>query len=301
LIENYCGEIAALGAAFLWAAASVLYGRIGDYLSPPKLNLLKNLIALTLLMGVLLPGGDLITGIDSLALMLLLLSGAVGIGVGDTIYFGAIKHIGVRRSLLIMVLSPPLTGIIASVFLGENLTAGAWMGLWLTVGGVSWVIAEREPGPDHYPGYKTPGVILALMASVCQAVGAVLSHAAFLHMDIRPLPSVLLRLIGGTVGVLMFLPLFRESAGQGFGNLNSARRWLTIFVAVFIGTFMGIWLQQISLKHTVAGIAQTLFATSPLFVIPIVVLMGEKISLRAILGALLAIVGVGVLFGFQGP
>jgi drug/metabolite transporter (DMT)-like permease len=62
---------------------------------------------------------------------------------------------------------------------------------------------------------------------------------------------------------------------------------------------MGIWLQQISLKYAAAGVAQTLFATSPLFVLPIVAVMGEYISLRSLLGAILAIAGVGLIFGLQ--
>jgi len=114
--------------------------------------------------------------------------------------------------------------------------------------------------------------------------------------------------MGGSIGSLrtdwwLSLTAKNESAEKhhrfspSSGNI-ATRRWLTVFAAVFIGTFMGIWLQQISLKHTAAGIAQTLFATSPLFVIPIVAVMGEKISYRAILGALLATVGVVVLFGF---
>ena len=62
---------------------------------------------------------------------------------------------------------------------------------------------------------------------------------------------------------------------------------------------MGIWLQQISLRYAAAGVAQTLFATSPLFVIPIVACTGERVSVRALLGALLAILGVGLLFGWR--
>ena len=56
MVNNILGELTALGAAFLWAAASVLYERIGGYLSPPKMNLLKNIIASALLLGILLPG-----------------------------------------------------------------------------------------------------------------------------------------------------------------------------------------------------------------------------------------------------
>jgi drug/metabolite transporter (DMT)-like permease len=301
LAGNFGGELAALGAAFLWASASVLYGRIGRYLSPPKMNLLKNLIALILILGILLPGGDLITGIDRFAMLLLLVSGAIGIGMGDSLYFGALKHIGARRSLLIMALSPPITGIIAAVFLDEGLPAGAWLGVWLTVAGVAWVITERDTGPDCGNSPKTLGATLAVLASAGQAAGAVLSHAAFLHMNISPLRSALLRLTGGIVGAFIFMPLFRKTDGHGFRNLNSTRRWLTVLFTVFIGTFMGIWLQQVSLKHTAAGVAQTLFATSPLFVLPIVVLMGEKVNIRAVLGVLLAIAGVGFLFGFQSP
>ena len=69
-----------------------------------------------------------------------------------------------------------------------------------------------------------------------------------------------------------------------------------MLIAVFIGTYIGIWLQQVSLKHSAAGIAQTLFATSPLFVLPLAACLGERVSLRAIWGAMIAIGGVALLF-----
>jgi drug/metabolite transporter (DMT)-like permease len=65
-----------------------------------------------------------------------------------------------------------------------------------------------------------------------------------------------------------------------------------------VGTYLGIWLQQISLKYTDAGIAQTLFATSPLFALPMSIWLGERVSPRAALGACVALAGVGLLFGF---
>ena len=40
-MSNFGVELAALGAAFLRAAASVLYGFIGQYLSPSKMNLIN--------------------------------------------------------------------------------------------------------------------------------------------------------------------------------------------------------------------------------------------------------------------
>jgi drug/metabolite transporter (DMT)-like permease len=296
---GFGGELAALSAAFLWALASVLYGRIGQFLSPLKMNLLKNVIAMAMTSGVLAAGGGLFLELDSYAATLLLLSGAIGIGLGDSAYFGALKHIGARRALLIMVLSPPISGILALMFLAEKLSYGAWLGVMITIAGVSWVITERVGVAGQVAGHKKIGITLALLAAAGQAAGAVLSHAAFMHGNMSPMRSALIRLVGGTLVVVLVIPALKVSEGQGYQNLNSARRWVMIMLTVFIGTFLGIWLQQVSLKYSAAGVAQTLFATSPLFVLPIVALMGERISLRSLMGALLATVGVGFLFGLQ--
>ena len=71
---------------------------------------------------------------------------------------------------------------------------------------------------------------------------------------------------------------------------------MAVAIAAFGSTYLGIWLQQTSLKFAPTGIAQTLLATSPIFILPIMALMGEKVSIRAILGVLLAIGGISLLF-----
>jgi drug/metabolite transporter (DMT)-like permease len=66
-------------------------------------------------------------------------------------------------------------------------------------------------------------------------------------------------------------------------------------IAAFLGTYLGIFLQQTSLKYAPAGIAQALSSTSPLFVLPLAMFAGEKVSLRAVLGAAASLVGIGLL------
>lgn len=68
-----------------------------------------------------------------------------------------------------------------------------------------------------------------------------------------------------------------------------------IAIAAFGSTYLGIWLQQTALKFSPTGIAQTLLATSPLFILPLAALMGEKISSQAIGGVLIAVSGIFVL------
>jgi len=57
-----------------------------------------------------------------------------------------------------------------------------------------------------------------------------------------------------------------------------------------------MWLQQVSISLAPAGIVQTLLSASPLFILPIAALQGQKITPRAVLGALLALGGVALLF-----
>jgi drug/metabolite transporter (DMT)-like permease len=68
------------------------------------------------------------------------LSGAIGIGFGDTAYFASLNCVGARRALLLEALAPPLTALFAGVFLGEILPPSAWLGIALTVVGVAWVV-----------------------------------------------------------------------------------------------------------------------------------------------------------------
>lgn len=94
--------------------------------------------------------------------------------------------------------------------------------------------------------------------------------------------------------------LIFQRIGQGKSEkINwSIKVIVGIFIATFGGTYLAIWLQQTSLKYASAGIAQTLLATSPIFIIPIAVQMGEKISVRSVFGVLVAVVGISFLFTF---
>jgi len=53
----------------------------------------------------------------------------------------------------------------------------------------------------------------------------------------------------------------------------------------------------VAVSHTQAGIAATLMAPVPVFILPLVrIVYGEQVSLRAGLGAIIAVGGVALLF-----
>lgn len=288
------GELAALIAAFLWAVSTVIFGRLGKQLPPLILNFVKGSIAIALI-GITLSLRQIAPfGLPQGAVLLLLASGAIGIGLGDTAYFATVNHLGARRALLMESLAPPIAALLAGIGLGETLELQAWAGILLTLVGVSWVISERVPNQAGVEPSSWRGVVFGLLAALGQAIGAVLSRAALVDTSVDPLVSTLLRLAAG-LGTMLVLLIGQRRGFEEFRPLRSQSVLLSISIAAFLGTYLAIWLQQTSLKYAATGIAQSLSATSPLFVLPIAVLLGDRVSLRAYLGVLVALAGVWLL------
>ena len=310
-ITNFKGELAALSAAFLWAITTVVWSRLGQRIPPLELNLLKGAITLVFLAVTLFFQPQLLGEIDRTAIGLLLLSGIIGIGIADTGFFAALNLLGPRRTLLLTTLTSPTVALLALIFLQESLTINAWCGILLTLLGVAWVISERVTDVTGNTNHLFKGLGWAIVSILGDAVGAILSRAALTLTNITPLWSTILRLASGVLALWLLLIIKNKIAIPSpnyLTNYDRNTRWQwqsllspklfgIITLTAFAGTYLGIWLQQISLTFTVAGIAKTLSATSPLFVLPIAAWMGEKISLRSILGVLLALSGVILLFG----
>lgn len=296
-LSNFIGEIAALSAAFMWAASSVVYGRLGGKIPPLQLNFYKGTIAIALILLTLIWQQNSFADTSSSTIILLSISGIVGIGLGDTAYFAALNSLGARRTLLMETLSPPMGAFIALILIGERLTASAWCGILLTLLGIVWVISERSSRAVNGGKNLRVGIVWGTLAAFAQACGAVVSRFALIQSDISPLGSALVRLVAGTV-IVFGLLLLPHTSHQDYSHRwqLSWRSLAIVAIAAYGSTYLGIWLQQTSLKFAPTGIAQTLLATSPLFILPIVALMGETISWRSVLGVLVAIGGIAFLF-----
>lgn len=294
---SFTGELAALSAACLWAVASVIYSRVGQIIHPLELNLFKGAIAVVLLLFTILISGDVLPALAFHDYFFFILSGMLGIGLGDSAFLTALKYLGARRTLLMETLAPPITAILALLFLQEQLSFAAWCGILITILGVVWVLSERLPGTStDYPTHLLRGIGFGVLAAIALATGAVLSRAVFATTTVSSLWAALLRLSGGLCILVPWVGLKTRSSPL---KLPTSRTIVAIFLASFAGTYLGIWLQQTAIKFTAAGIALTLTNTSPLFVLPIAAAMGERISVRAIAGVGIAIAGIAILLYLQ--
>jgi drug/metabolite transporter (DMT)-like permease len=297
------GETAAVVTSGLWTISSLFFTAAGRRIGSLPVNAYRTIMAVGfLVVAHLALLGTIFPLASSAQWFWLGISGIIGLGVGDSGLFAAYVTIGPRRSLLVMALAPIFASIAAYLMLGETIPTVAIAGITLTLSGVVVVILEEEErsGEMVVPKkIKSYGVFFALIGAVGQGVGLVLAKKGIdlnPQMILNPLSAALMRM---TVGALS-LWLVMVAAGR-MSELHSAfkssKGMQSTMAAAFLGPFLGVTLSMIAVTYAEAGIAQTLLSLMPVMIIPVVwILYKQRTSWRGILGAVIAVVGVAVLF-----
>jgi drug/metabolite transporter (DMT)-like permease len=283
------GEIASLAAACCWAVGLTLYRCDVRAIGAPQVNLFKGLIGTTLTVSALLVLG---TGtIGARAQVMLMLSGIVGICIGDTLLFHALGRIGTHRTALLQSVGPVLTAM-GGWLLGETLLPRRILGIACTMAGVALVVYFRRKDDS---GARPPlsGVVYGVLAAACQAGGVLLAKQGMSEAD--PLAASALRLVASTA-VLALVGLLRGSLGPDLRRLVRPGPLMRLVPAAFIGTFLALWLMQVGIAFTKSAVANALHSTTPLFTLPIAIFfLRERLGLGTVAGSLLAVGGVVVL------
>ncbi|MBZ0269238.1 DMT family transporter [bacterium] len=290
------GEFAALATACCWAATAMAFESAGRRIGSLPVNLIRLVIGFLFLVPVVwvMRGRAFPTDASADAWLYLSLSGLVGFAFGDLCLFRAFVLIGSRLSVLVMSLVPPLAALLGWFFLGETLTGRELTGMALTVGGVAWVVRERIPDGAGTRRPSTWGVVLALGGAVGQAGGLILSKKGMAGYDAFAANQI--RVLAGIAGFAVIFtasglwPRVLEAVRQPAAMSRTA-------FGAFFGPFLGVSFSLVAVAHSPAGVAATIMAIAPVILLPATRWRRrEPISLRTLLGALVALAGTAVLF-----
>ena len=309
---------AALAAALCWTLASLLWNRLPTSLSAVQLNLLKNLLAVALQLPFALSEAwfSQAWALPPRGLLLLAASGVLGIALGDSLFFAALRRLGTRRALTIDAGGPALTTL-AGVALLQEWPAPAQIGGIALISLAVLLVARGAPQPQPDPGdsrsgarppgdgtggrvaaLPLAGVLLALGALVCGSLGALLSRAALLSGTVSPLAAATLRL---TAASLALLPLAGRIPLKVPRPWPAVRRWPLLLLATLLGTSAGIVLQQAALAGLSGGLAVALMSTAPVMALPLAWWFeGDRPGWRGLWAALAGLVGVSLVVGPPG-
>ena len=250
------------------------------------------------------------------AFPIFLVSGCIGFGIGDMALFQALPRLGSRLSVMLtLCLSSPLAAVIEWWWLGTGLSfAEVACGL-LILAGVALALAPRK---DLQLARRQLilGVSFGLVASLCQALGAVLSRKAFsvaklAGENIDGITAAYQRILGGVAvsAVLLLVvkrikPKLRNPEKErglseflSFGWNGSRRKaWPWVLANGLAGPALGVSCYQWALKSTPTGVVLPIVAITPLVIIPFSYhLEGERPTLRSLAGGALAVLGAAAL------
>ena len=294
----YLGETAGLLTSLFYAINSVFITKAGRQVGAVVSNRTRVIFALVYLgaLNLILFHQPLPFSAGSDRWLWLSLSGVIGLALGDYFLFQSYLSIGPRLGNLLLSLSPILAALEAWLFLDERLRPGQVLGILLALGGILWVVLERENGAEPFPEHFTRGVLFGIISAACQATGFVFSRQG-LYGSFSPLQGNAIRMLAAA-GALLVMALIQK---QVRGTLQSLREHpdalRLLMIAAFIGPVIGVSLSLLSLQHAPVGVASILTSLTPVFMLPIsVMVFKERLKLQAVLGTLLAMTGVAILF-----
>jgi drug/metabolite transporter (DMT)-like permease len=297
------GESAAVATSFLWTVSSIFFTSAGKRIGWLSVNAYRTIIAIALLAAThMIFLGTIVPLANTAQWFWMGLSGIVGLGIGDSGLFAAYLTIGPRRSLLLMALAPIFAAVGAYLMLGETIPELAILGIILTLIGVVTVILESEERSGEAwisNGRRASGVFFGLVGAAGQGVGLALAKKGIdlnTGTTLNALSATLMRLLLGA----LFIWLLALVLGRMPELLTAARNSVGIrdtAAASVVGPYLGITLSMVAVTLTETGVAQTLLSLMPVMIIPVVwILYGQKTSRRSMIGAVVAVLGVAIIF-----
>ena len=295
--NHHLGEFAALLTAFFWTITSLAFESASNKIGSVAVNILRLFIAFAFLSVFNLIRRGFLLPIDATSenWIWLSLSGLIGFVFGDLFLFKSYTMIGSRFSMLIMTLVPPITAFFSFIILGERLTLFHYLGMTLTFIGIAMAIFSRSGKGERFSLKLSPmGIVYAIGGAIGQALGLVLSKFGMKNYD--PFSATQIRIIAGIFGYILLVTFMSRWGNVLRATYNKSGMMLTT-VGAFFGPFLGVSFSLVAIKYTEAGIASTIMALVPVFIIiPAVILFKQKVTISEILGAIVSVAGVALFF-----
>ncbi len=296
----YIGEIAALFTAFCWSLSAIGFSIAGRHFSSQVTNRVRVTMAFLalLLINAILYGQPIPLNAGSVRWGWLMFSGIVGLALGDAFLFRSYQLVGPRIGLLLLSLAPVFGAAIAWLFFGEQLSLLQFAGMVITLAGIGWVVLTRPAlqAGEQQTRLSLQGVLFGVIAALGQAGGLVLSKQGMSN-NFPPFAGTLIRMIAAII-FLWVMAIFQKQVGNTVDDIRahpSALGW-TAFGA-FFGPVIGVSASLLAIQHAEIGVASTLMALPPVFMLPIsYFIFKERFGWQAVAGTLVAIAGVALLF-----
>lgn len=295
------GEFAALGAAVSWALAPILYRRALFKMKPISANIVRcasNAAVLVIILFALGKAGA-VAALPIEAVVVIVASGLIGLGIGDTLYMFGLNWVGVGRAVPLATSYPLFSLVWATFLLGEPIAATAVLGAFVILLGI-WLLSRENNGSlaEVKGKFALIGVIASLGAAISWSVSITLMNFAVTVANLSSFDVnyavVTTRIAAIALLLLMFAPVLDRS--HGFLEVKRSTL-IELCVGGLIANAVGWLLMNYSFLNILEAQAVPISSTTPLFsAIAGFALFHEKVTASNALGAIVVVVGIFLIF-----
>ena len=283
------GSLAAISAVFFWTFACFIWRKESANLLPRQINIYKNVLASIFFLPVIVT----ISWLSNIySIFLLMISGIIGIAIGDTLYINSLKIIGTRKTLSFESLTPIIATILGTFSTNEIYPQKVWIGSFIVSFSLLVIVRQNTFQKDNNSEVNIVGILCAMGSVFCAVLAAMLSRIILISTTLTPLQTTEIRLLSASIFLFVifkkdFLDILKDKSLTRHNHSN-------LVLSTFLGTNCGILFQQIVFKSLPIGIGWTLLSLSPIFALFISNREREKINKLTIFYSILSFFGVAI-------
>lgn len=200
------------------------------------MNFLKCTVCLLVLTGFALVQGW--PQISAPVYLALLVSGLLGLGVGDIFLLRAYSRIGVARTLILFGFQPLFIGVGSWYFFSQSITPVKFVSVLFFVGCLWTFSFEKYKEGGHWEVF---GLAAALIGVIFDNAGILLTRWSFNQQpDMGPLSANLVRCLGAFLFFVFANPFLKAELVPQFLRLTPRDKILAVGASV-VGTFLSLY------------------------------------------------------------
>ena len=283
------GFFAAISAVISWTFACSIWRKEAENLLPRQINIYKNVLASIFF----LPAALTISWFSDISsIFVLMISGIVGIALGDTLYINSLKIIGTRKTLSFEALTPIIATILGTLIINEVYSKNVWIGSLIVSFSLLMIVRQNTYHKDHSRELKVLGILCAFGSVLCAVFAALMSRIILISSKLTPLQTTEIRLLAASLFLILF---FKNDFLNLYKNRSiTIKSHSNLFLSTLLGTNFGILFQQIVFKFLPIGVGWTLLSLSPILALFYSKSEGDNINKLTIMYSLLSFIGVGI-------
>ena len=254
------GILSAFGAATSWTYACFIWRSQTQKYKSIDINLIKNIIAFLIFIPAFI---NLSSTTELKNIFILLISGIIGVGLGDTFYLKSLQTIGTRKTLSIETLSPLIAAFSGEIFINEDLKIKSWVGVIIVSISLFIILKKGNDFKDENSPLSDKNNVkvfaFPFLSVLCAVLGGLLSRMVFLQSNLSPFLTTEIRLLGA----IIFLISLKGFKINFFLKNIDKKQQKRFFISILLGTNIGIFLQQVVFKTLPIGVGWALLSISP--------------------------------------